>query len=375
MLHQGATPLWNFYMNFKTISNKCKLAKPFIVIFSLAFLIPGCSGDKKESNNAVIPTITPTPEPEESPLLTQTPVPTFTPKVSPPQVSNTNSFETGEIDSTYCAPFTTSLSFSEGNMYTFNAPGNTCFGILDDGGQKKTLPLSTTEVIIGSHEIQIGSEIKLYNSHPDLKQFRELYFTFEITNTSDSHMCFVNSIDVGVSLYNESGDEIALLFADSFLDGVLSTITSSQITTNTCIGAGQTLRYVEETDGIPVDVINAASYAIAGNFDGSLRTVETLVDLASTQLDVDGERVVASFVNDTGSAISLGFLTMIFFDEEGYAINRGFLSRLDDVTDRNYVESGASFTVGKDILNPRIWPTHATEGIIYLDWEYEGDFR
>jgi len=287
--------------------------------------------------------------------------------ISSSSVSSSSTPPETTFNSTYCNDFTVALTEAEGNIYTFEAPANGCFGVLNDGAQKKTLPL----ILDGEEDpyLQINNKIKLYNSTTEVNT-RRVLASFEVTNTAPFPICFIDPVvDIGISLYNAEDEEIALLSNSYYLNGVLYPLNSSIVAaTNTCLMPGQTLTYLEENDGLPVEVINAAAYATTGRLAGKKTERDPLPNIAVTELSVQHPNVTASFVNNTGSAIDfkLDFSHIRFYDEDGYVVHDTFL---DIATQHRYtIESGDSFVLSGESLIHRIWPITANKAVIYLNW-------
>lgn len=329
--------------------------KSFVMLFFVLVLMTACGGGNPEKNKEPTDNVT-TPSPSPSP--------------SPSSGDDLVRGVTSDYDPSYCAEFVIAATEADGNMFTFEAPGNDCFGIESDGAQKKTIPLTLS----GDEDefIKIGSSIRLYNSTPEVANFRRANISFDITNISAFPRCFVNPDMNSVSLFDVEGKEIALLDSDSYLNGALYSLSYSGVT-NTCLKPGQTLSLVSGMYGLPVDVVDAAAYAVTGPVSGSDSASELLPTLAASELVADGASLEVSFINDTGTAIQFDFsiFRVSFFDAEGYSVHHGFLRLEDNSGGLNIVESGERFILNNaSVLSRRTWPAHAVIAVIHLDWEY-----
>lgn len=328
-------------------------SKIFVSTVFIAVLLVGCGGDESDEEK---------PESQGSGLLdgagnadgSGEPDTEVTLGVSP-------------YDPTYCESFVTAASDILGNMYSFEAPGNNCFGILGDGAQRKSVPLYLSGN--ANSDIVVGATVKLHNSTPEVSDFRDLVLTFDLTNTSSLPVCFVGLSGSGLSLFDEEGQEIALLGADSYLDGILYLLDSS-LKTDTCLMPGQTISYVDHVDGIPVSVIENAAFAQIDPIEVKGRGATLIPSLAVTEMVSESPGLFVRFVNTSGSAIDISWINVNFFDAEGFAVHSGNLFLVEGEDGIGIVESGASFEASSNlILRNSIWPARAIKAVMHLDWD------
>ena len=271
------------------------------------------------------------------------------------------------FNSTPCSEFSAAVSATTHNTFIVDAPLGDCIGVLGDGAQKRELPLRIASSNVADRSLRAGSTVKIYNSY-EQGRYRWSFVTIEVTNTSKEPICFINPARDLLSLYDHNDQEVALISVDSYLNGSIFPL-AIEINTNTCLAPGQTLPYSSKSLALPVDVVNAAAYAVMPPLEGSVITDAIVKPSPSlTNFSASPEDIRAEFVNNTGETIDLSFSRIIYYSADGYAVDFSFMDRQD--TESDIVESGDLFILEDDY--PAIFEyrhAHATRAIIYLDWE------
>lgn len=290
-------------------------------------------------------------------------------------------------DGTFCGDFALAPTEITHSIYQFDTPASDCFGVINDGALKKSLPIANDAEVSGE-PLQFSGPVKIVNSHDHTKAGGQTlrlfptdddgwsFLTINITNLSDDVQCFVRAEDQYFDVYNEAGDKLIEIPVSSFLDGANFEVGLNSVATNTCLTAGQTLPYVVEFDRIDDEIYRRVSYVVAPRLT-SLASAEYSVmpSPAITGLNIDGRSVSARFVNDSQQAVTLRSSHMIFFDEEGYAVGASLLEAEmpeGNALQLSQVESGDVFFMSDSNLYIRVYrPATARRAMLYLKWKLE----
>lgn len=262
-------------------------------------------------------------------------------------------------------------------MYTFKAPAGGCFGVVNNTGQKKSIPL-TKKAAGQSGAIRLAETIQLFNTGAAKDDDRKLYVAFDITNDETTPQCFVKPDAPELVFFASDGEQIALYSTSNYLHGTLLRILTNNaatfnIATNTCLAPGQTLRYFNEFSGLTAADFNQIAYAETANLSGTPVTTEQLPNLAVTRLDVVPPDLAARFVNDTGAPITLMWASVrvAFLDSEGYVVGQNYIYLDRTETNNLVIESGdiLVFSGSPLMFNPQ--PMNAIEMKMYLEWNFQ----
>lgn len=288
-------------------------------------------------------------------------------------ISNTQtSTITSAEDDTYCEEFSVYASNVEGNMYTYDAPYNSCFGIKGDGSQKKAVSVVSNQA--EDNPLKVGSTLKIYNNNKPGHE--RTLLTIEITNTSTKAMCFVYSNFGYARLFNQNQEIIGYLSTEDYVNGwlySLSLYSNQDSSTQSCISPGNSSTLVQsiESTNISKEDFEDIAYIELSEFEGLAIDEPLLPNLSSMEMQVKNPEISATFVNNSERTIyiDLGISEITFFDKDGYAVLKSFL--FVDSIGGSYVYSGDLFNMSfAQSLSNEIWPANATKAIVYLTWEY-----